>query len=207
MGQDNAKMMQRQIFDIKFTGKSMARMSRKAEKEQKKQLKKVKQAIAKGNIEGAKIYAANAIRQKNQALNYLRMQARMDAVCNRLESAMAMGQLTKSMGGVVHGMDAALKSMNVDRIAKTMDKFESQFEDLDVRTGYMTSTMDQATASQMPESQVNGLIQSVADEHALNIQGMLGDASGLAAPVVQRQAAPAQEADETDMAARLAALG
>jgi hypothetical protein len=30
------------------------------------------QAIEQGNMEGARIYAQNAIRQKNQALNYLR---------------------------------------------------------------------------------------------------------------------------------------
>ena len=45
MGQDNTKLMQKQIFDLKFTGKSLARMSRKCEKRQKQQLKKVKTAI------------------------------------------------------------------------------------------------------------------------------------------------------------------
>ena len=207
MGQDNTKLMQKQIFDLKFTGKSLARMSRKCEKRQKQQLVKVKKAIEKGNIEGAKIYAQNAIREKNQALNYLRMQSRLDAVSSRLESAMQMGQLTKSMGGVVRGMDTALKSMNVERIAKVMDKFESQFEQLDVTTGVMTSTMDSATSSQMPEDQVNGLIQAVADEHALDVSNMLEDASGLAAPVAQQQAAPAVDQQENDLASRLAALG
>ena len=45
MGQDNTKLMQKQIFDLKFTGKSLARMSRKCEKRQKQQLEKVKKAI------------------------------------------------------------------------------------------------------------------------------------------------------------------
>ena len=31
--------------------------------------------MEKGNMDGAKIYAQNAIRQKNQALNYLRVKA------------------------------------------------------------------------------------------------------------------------------------
>ena len=38
------------------------------------------QAIEKGNAEGARIYAQNAIREKNSGLNYLRMSARIDAV-------------------------------------------------------------------------------------------------------------------------------
>jgi charged multivesicular body protein 1 len=50
----------------------------------------VSQAIEKGNIEGARIYAQNAIREKNQALNYLRLASRIDAVSSRLEVAVRM---------------------------------------------------------------------------------------------------------------------
>jgi charged multivesicular body protein 1 len=35
----------------------------------------VKRAIEKGNIEGAKIYAQNAIRKKTEQLNYLKARA------------------------------------------------------------------------------------------------------------------------------------
>ena len=46
------------------------------------------QALAQGNIEGARIYAENAIRKKNEGLNYLRMAARVDAVTSRVQTAM-----------------------------------------------------------------------------------------------------------------------
>jgi charged multivesicular body protein 1 len=39
-------------------------------------------------MEGAKIHAENAIRQKNQALNYRRMSARIDAVSARVQTAL-----------------------------------------------------------------------------------------------------------------------
>ena len=51
------------------------------------------QAIQKGNMEGAKIHAENAIRQKNQALNYRRMSARIDAVSARVQTAVTMRQV------------------------------------------------------------------------------------------------------------------
>jgi charged multivesicular body protein 1 len=44
------------------------------------EIAKTKKAIQKGNTEVARIHAENAIRQKSQALNYLRMSARVDAV-------------------------------------------------------------------------------------------------------------------------------
>ena len=36
-------------------------------------------------MEGAKIHAENAIRKKNEALNYLKMSSRLDAVIARLD--------------------------------------------------------------------------------------------------------------------------
>ena len=50
------------------------------------------QAIQKGNMEGAKIHAENSIRQKNQALNYRRMSARIDAVAARVQTAITTKQ-------------------------------------------------------------------------------------------------------------------
>ena len=48
------------------------------------------QAIEKGNIDGAKIYAQNAIRKKTETLNYLRLASRLDAVVSRLDTQAKM---------------------------------------------------------------------------------------------------------------------
>jgi hypothetical protein len=53
----------------------------------------LKQAIQKGNTEVARIHAENAIRQKNQAINFLRMSARVDAVAARVQTAVTMGKV------------------------------------------------------------------------------------------------------------------
>lgn len=51
-----------------------------------------------------------------------------------------------------------------------MDKFEQQFEDLDVQTDYMENSMGQTTALTTPGDQVEELIQQVADENGLELQ-------------------------------------
>ncbi len=48
------------------------------------------QAIQQKNIETAQIYAENAIRKKNEGLMYLRMAARVDAVANKVQTAVTM---------------------------------------------------------------------------------------------------------------------
>merc|ERR1711957_842026 len=113
--------------------------------------------------------------------------------------------VTGSMQGVVKGMDKGLASMDVDKISTIMDKFERQFEDLDVKAAYMDTAMNATTASATPADQVDDLVKMVADENNLELGA---EFSGLG-PVGKLQAAPKKEEEapvEDDLQARLANL-
>lgn len=100
------------LFNLKFASKELQRNSKKCEKEEKAEKTKLTNAIKvffprfylysisfilsfglkimsislqKGNMEVAQVHAENAIRKKNEALNYLRMSARIDAVAARVQ--------------------------------------------------------------------------------------------------------------------------
>ena len=72
-----------------------------------------------------------------------------------------MRSVTGSMGKVVQGMDVAMRTMDLEKISAVMDRFETQFTDLDVQTGYMEDTMNNSTASTTPQDQVDLLMQRV----------------------------------------------
>jgi charged multivesicular body protein 1 len=116
-----------------------------------------------------------------------------------------MNDVTSAMKGVVKGMEKGLAAMNVAQISKTMDKFEEQFEDLDVKAEYMEGAMNATTATTTPAEQVDDLIMMVADENDLQ----LGDAFAEIGPVgnkipQKKEEASATEADSLE--ARLASL-
>jgi charged multivesicular body protein 1 len=89
------------------------------------------------------------------------MAARVDAVTNRVQTAVMTKELTKMMGGVVNGLDKVVQSMDLEKISGTMSKFEGLFQDLDVHTEVMDSTMSAATTLNTPEDQVTGLMKQV----------------------------------------------
>jgi len=192
--------MENHLFNMKFAVKELERNAKRAEKEEKAEKLKCKKAIAKGNMEVARIHAENAIRQKNQSLNYLRMGARVDAVVSRVQSAVTTRKVTTSMQGVVRAMDAAMKSLNLEKISGLMDKFEKQFEDLDVQSSYMENTMSQTTTTAVPQNDVDQLMHAVADEAGLELNMELprGETESIASTQVS------QEQDE--LTARLARL-
>ena len=198
MFKSNAQKMQDNLFNLKLAAKQLERNSVKCEKDEKAEKAKLKKAIQKSNLEGARIHAENAIRQKNQALNYRRMSSRVDAVSQRVQTAVTMQQVTKSMGGVVSAMESAMKSMNLEKVTKLMDDFERQFEHLDVQTQVMDEAMQGTTVLNMPEGQVDNLMQEVADEAGLELNMELSSQQvGLPSTAVQEQ---------DDLSARLAQL-
>ena len=50
------------------------------------------QALKNGDVESARIYAENAVRKHHEAINYLRLAARIDAVASRVQTANSMKQ-------------------------------------------------------------------------------------------------------------------
>ena len=183
------------------------------------------QALQQGNNDGARIYASNAIRKKSESLNLLRLASRIDAVASRVETAVTMRQVTGNMTSVVKGMDKAMESMNLERvrplslppsfplihppnaarqISLVMDKFESQFSDLDVQTSYMEDAMGATTAVSTPQDQVDTLLRQTAEEANIELQHDLASKDLAGVPDL----APGDKVREEDvnLADRLRAL-
>jgi charged multivesicular body protein 1 len=186
-----------------MTSKQLESLSKKAEKEEKKERAKVTKALKDRDMERGKIFAENAIRKKNESLNFLRMAARVDGVTSRLKSAQSVQAIAKQMGGVVKGLDNAMASMDLVALSGIMDKFESQFTDLDVRSSVMENAMSGAVAQSTPLDQIEALMKEVADENHLEVQTQL---SGVAAPAEGAAVGDLTVDESTELSRRLAAL-
>jgi len=165
--------MEETLFQLKFCAKQLEKLSKKAEKDEKKEKDKIKKALASGDVERARIYAENAVRKKNESLNYLRMSSKVDATSSRVQTAVTMKGVAKNMGSVVKALDKAINSMELEKISEVMDKFEKQFEDLDVQTSVMENAMGTATTTTTPATQVDDLIKQVAEENGLEVTSQL----------------------------------
>ncbi|KAI9802273.1 MAG: hypothetical protein M1825_002994 [Sarcosagium campestre] len=196
--------LEKALFNLKFTAKQLNRQAAKAGKDETAEKNKLKKAIQQGHTDIAKIYAQNAIRKQNERLNLLRLGSRIDAVSSRVQTAVTMRQVTGSMANVVKGMDQAMKAMDLEKISAVMDKFETQFEDLDVATGYYEGATSQATAVATPQDDVDRLIGQVADEAGVELKQELGEA-GKADPVAASKTAVTEDLED-GLGERLRAL-
>ncbi|RNF23775.1 charged multivesicular body protein 1 [Trypanosoma conorhini] len=161
------------IFNMKFTMKQMNKSASAAEKASEKEKLLVKKALEKGNPEAARIYAQNAIRKRNESLNYLRLASRIDAAVSRIQTAESMRAVTASMKGTVRGMAKVMESMDPMKIAKVMDAFEQQTGTLDVNLGTMDAAFESTQAGTVPVGEVDSLMSQIAAENNFDISSKM----------------------------------
>lgn len=197
----NTEKLMNQIMELKFTAKSLQRQSRKCEKDEKAEKLKVKKAIEKGNMDGARIYAENAIRKRNEQMNYLRLASRLDAVVARLDTQAKMTTISKSMGSIVKALDSSLATGNLQKMSETMDQFEKHFVNMEVQAEFMENSMAGTTSLSTPEADVNTLMQQVADDYGLEVSVGLPQPAAHAIPTKS-----SEKVEEDDLSRRLAEL-
>ncbi|XP_062403831.1 charged multivesicular body protein 1a [Sardina pilchardus] len=195
--------MDETLFQLKFTAKQLERLSKKAEKDSKSEQAKVKKALQQKNVECARVYAENAIRKKNEGVNWLRMASRVDAVASKVQTAVTMKGVTKNMTQVTKALDKALGSMDLQKVSAVMDKFETQVQNLDVHTSVMEDSMSSATTLSTPQEQVDDLIVQIAEESGLEVMDQLNQLPAGASSL--GESSRAQE-KEDQLSRRLAAL-
>merc|ERR1711966_35962 len=124
MGAGNRKpthdQMQEMVFSMKLQSRELQRQAVKSEKESKKEKAKIKKAVEQGNKDGARLFAENAIRCKNQHMNFLRLSSRIDAVASKLDQAVQMNKVSDKMMEITKKLGPSMNAMNTLQVATTM---------------------------------------------------------------------------------------
>jgi len=169
-GYDKYKSLEDIIFRLKFTKKGLQKDIKKSESKMTSEINNVKNDIIKGDTMAAQIHSENAIRHKNQRINYMQFSSKIDALVCRLELAVQNGKLTDNVVDIAYGLESIYNDFSYKNIVDILGKFDTTFEDFDVMTGAMDSSIQETTQSQIPKEEVIGLMKYVADTHSLTVQ-------------------------------------
>lgn len=71
----------------------------------------------------------NTIRHKNQALSYLKLSSRLDAVAARLQTAQNLATMTSQIDKVVKIVGGTIKTMDFEKVSRTAAVFFSNTDD------------------------------------------------------------------------------
>ncbi|KAK2957304.1 putative Charged multivesicular body protein 1 [Blattamonas nauphoetae] len=163
--------LQNTIFELKMTSKNLNRQSTKSKQRSEEEKRKIKKAIQQGNAEGAKIYAENAIREKNMSMMYLKLASRLDGIQSRLSMTAGMQSVVQGIDQVCKQLQRVSNQMDIQKVNKILDKFDQQVTHMETVSDVVMGAMDDNTQNQIASSEVNQLISQVADENQLQLDG------------------------------------
>lgn len=154
----------------------MERLAFKAKESHVLSERKAKDALACGNTAAARVHAEAAIRQKNEAMHYLRLQAQVEGAHSRMTSVSTSRVAVEQVAEATKMMEAAMPSGELERVAGVMDSFVDKSDQLDMAEKTMTSAFDESSAMSTPQNEVDALVRRIAEEHKIDTAGMLPDA-------------------------------
>jgi len=176
MGNGNSqKKLDDTLFNLRLSSKQMMKESQRATKEEGVEKMKAKKALEKGLIDTARIHAENAIRKKNDCLNFMKLSSKLDAVASKVQTATRTENMTREFSKMLPQLDRVLQNLNVENVSQTMSNFETMFENLDVATGYVSESLQQSTAIAAPRQEVDGLLSQIASENNIAIEEQFGN--------------------------------
>ena len=163
-------------MELRMTARQMERQSQKIEQQEKAERKKIVEALNKGNMDNAKVFAENVIRNRKEALNLKRFGVKMGALAAKLESAYRTQSISETISKTVPMLQNCMKKMDTLGIGASISQFEKVFEDLDVKTEELNGALDNVYATTIDQSEVNNLLQEMKDAHGMEIGGGMQDA-------------------------------
>lgn len=183
--QGSQKRLDDTLFNLRLNSKQMAKEAQRAQKEERVEKEKAKKCLEKGLVDTARIHAENAIRKKNDSLNFLRFSSKLDAVASKIQTATRTEAMTRQFSHMLPQLEGVMRNMNVENVSHTMGEFERMFDNIEVTTQYVGDSLQSSTAVSAPRTEVDGLLSQIASEHNIEVEAQMGEVP-LSVPVARQ---------------------
>ena len=145
-----------------------ARESTKATKEKDKYYKQAKEALKKGNEEGARLFLELAQQKESESMQYLRLSHRLEAVSGQLKSQTNSLDLVNSLNQFTPILMQEAHNLPIEKMYKDMQGFSNAYDDLAVKGNIlddgMNKTLGEKGGYKNVDNMMNGLKADVALE-------------------------------------------
>jgi len=166
----NSKKSQRDhILNLKVVGRRLERSKRKLENQQRQTEKKVRQAIQKGDMESARMYAKDVVRSKKWALGYQSLVSKIDGLIFKLERADAVQSIAGEMKGVAGALREANAQLNLPEIDNVVNDMNQALEGIEDKSDIMEDSVDQLFEMDTDETEVDSLLQEYGADIGVSV--------------------------------------
>ena len=152
------------IIDMRMAAKRFEYESKRSEKEKTKEIEKARNAIKKGNDEGAKLFLNMASMKQKESIKCLQMAHKMDALVTVIKSNTNNTQMMENINKLAPLLDAQAQSIPVEKIYTDMEKFERSMNDILVSGKVMDNLLNANMQDSNQELAVDNMFAQMKKE-------------------------------------------
>ena len=147
------------IINLKVVSRRLERSRRKLERTERESESKLRRAIQKGDIESARMYAADISRSRKWARGYQSLISKIDGLIFKLERADAVQSIASEMAGVAAALKEVNISLRLPEIDNVVNDMESALNDIEDKSSIMEDSVEGLFALDTDQGEVDDILK------------------------------------------------
>lgn len=203
---DPKEVMRENQRALKRNEREIEREAMQMKRQEQQILTDIKKAAKEGNMAVAKTLAKQLVRVRQTATRTTVMKAQVKGVGASMSVAASQGKMVEAMGKAGAVMGQMNEQMDAKAMAKILNEFQQEGDKMEVKQELMDDALDGIFDDDGMEEEADEVTQQVLEELNLDMMGRMGEVAKGKLPAKQAVADAAQEDEDAELEARLAAL-
>ncbi|MHA2098780.1 MAG: Snf7 family protein [Candidatus Kariarchaeaceae archaeon] len=166
------------ILNLKVVGRRLTRSQKKLENTERKTERKIRNAIQKGDMAAARMYAKDTVRSRKWARGYQGLISKIDGLIFKLERAEAVQDIAGEMKGVAKSLIQANHALNLPEIDHLVGDMQTALDGIEETSEIMEDSMDTMFETDTDEGEIDNLLTEYGVEAGITASAGLPIPSG-----------------------------
>ncbi|MHA2299084.1 MAG: Snf7 family protein [Candidatus Hodarchaeales archaeon] len=161
-GGGGKKSAKKWSIKMRVIQRRMDRQHMKLKKDEKKMMKEIKDAVARGDMSAARLYAKDVAKTRKMALGCQRLSMRVKTISHQLDQASTIESIGADMKGLVNSLAAMNRSLKIDGLDSVLGDFEEQMGSFDIASESMDSAFESMTFDENEDEEIENIIGEIS---------------------------------------------
>jgi hypothetical protein len=136
---------------MRMVDKRLERQRKKIQRDEMKMMKEVKDALAKDDIDTARLFAKDIARSRKMAFNLQKLRSKVKTMVFKLEQASAVQAIGADLRGLVKSLYMVNRTLAIPQMEQILFAMENEMENLSLTTDTLEEGLDTAFESDETE--------------------------------------------------------
>ena len=166
-GNSGKKSNREHLLNLKMVNRRLNKSMKKLENTERQTERKIRQAIQKGDMQAARMYAQDTVRSRKWARGYQSLVSKIDGLLFKLERADAVQSIAGEMKGVAKTLINANQALNLPEIDHLVGDMQRALDGIEETSEVMEDSMDDLFESDTDETEIDSLLTEYGVEVGL----------------------------------------